>query len=541
MINLNFLLFLFFVLLNTIKFFLFHIKISNGNLSFFLFLFFSTFLFYFLIFSLNSKFFLVLFYIFQFLYLGINFTYFNYFKIHLTLKTFQLLFREGIITFFKGSYPFYPFIFFFLIDFPLLILFLFRINLKTLIKIDKKLKAILILISISYIFLYTKESIYRSKLRERLYDFRGDFRILENFGLLPWQIKGLFEEKKEIELKESKNFLEERGREKLYNLIFIQVESLDSFILNEEYSRKKIMPYLNKILSKSIYYPYVISYHYGGGTSDCEFTIFNSIEPLLNYPAIKILDYHYRNSFVHLLKKNGYKTFAFHGNRGDFWNRDYALKAIGFDEFFDIKKMKLKMEGWGAKDEDVFEFVLDMIKKEKSPFFYYIITMSSHVPFRNVFKYYKNENFEGIEEYVVKNYFTSMAYVDFVLEKYIKEFLKLKDTFLFIYGDHVGIEEAEKYKGSTIKIEDLKIDFVPLIILTPHNDFYKEEKLAGSFLDFAPTALYCSGIPFKYFTDGKNLIKYPVEDDFISPFFKKYKRSFLYDKIQEKYLATKKK
>ncbi len=412
--------------------------------------------------------------------------------------------------------------------------FLYKENLREWIKIKKIYIFTLLIISLTYISIYTKENIYKARLKERMYDFGGDFRVLESFGIFAWQIKGIFEDSKFLDrLEKSKNVLEDLGKGRHYNLIFLQIESLDSFILNKEIKGIKVMPFLSNLSLKSIYYPYTISYHYGGGTSDCEFSIFNSIEPLLNYPAIKILDYPYRNSFVHLLRKNRYKCLAFHGNRGDFWNRDYALKAMGFEEFFDINKMKLKMEGWGAKDGDVFEFAYKKLKIEKVPFFYFIITMSSHIPFANVLKYYKNEKFDFIEDRTLKNYILSMSYVDFVLEKYIPKFMEIPNTYIFVYGDHVGFIEENLYKGSYILLDGLKVEFVPLIIISPEGVSYKEENFVASFLDLAPTALYSSGIPFKYNTEGQNLLNFPIKNGYISLFKKEYNRDFLFNLIKE--------
>ncbi len=526
--------FFIFIILNTLKIFLFYLKIFGFNFSYLVFLLSFSFLIYFALFELKVKIFPIFFYFLQFLYLSINFTYLSYFKIYLTPQTAISLFSEGLITFLKGSFPFYPYILLFLIDLPIFIFLIYKNNLKELIKFNKKIQVLSLSFCIIFLFFYFLINVSKVKERERIYEFTSDKRIVEKFGLTFYQINEIFKKKDYIsKLKISENIIKREKKEKYSNIIFIQVESLDSFIISEKYKEGFVMPFLNGLKENSIYYPYVISYHYGGGTSDCEFTIFNSQEPIFDFPSINLLDYDYKNSFIKVLKKERYILKAFHGNEGYFWNRNYALPAMGFDKFLDIYQMDLKVTGWGAKDEEVFEFVLKEIEKEKVPFFYYIITMSSHVPFTNVLRHYKNEKFNDIENRVLRNYFLSMNYVDNVLEKYLKEFMSIPDTYIFIYGDHVGLQREENFLGSMIELDNLKFEFVPLLIITPDKKIYKEENLAGSFLDLAPTALSTSGIEFSYKSDGQNLIDFPVKDDNISPFEKKYKRSFLYEEIDK--------
>lgn len=521
--------------MNFIKIIFFYSKISKISPFFVFYLFFVSFLIYFIFFVLKSRIIFLIFYFFEFLFLCINFTYFSYFKIYLTFNTFFSLFWQGFLSVLKGAFPFYPETILFLIDLPFLLLLLKGKNFKGIFKENKRIFLVFASIATIFLFFYVFLNLNIIKEKERIYDFRADFRMIEKFGLPVFQIENYLKKERNSErLKLSENFIEKERAKKLKNIIFIQVESLDSFILKEKFQDKEIMAYLNNLKEKSIFYPYVISYHYGGGTSDCEFSIFNSIEPLLDYPSIKIIDYDYRNSFLKILKKENYNIKAFHGNEGSFWNRDYAFPAMGFDEFYDIKKMGLKMKGWGAPDEGVFEFMLKTLREEKKPFFYFIITMSSHMPFTNVLNYYRNEWIERVENRVLRNYYLSMNYVDKVLEKYVEEFVKIPDTYIFIYGDHTGIQEEGGFKGSFIELDGLKVEFVPLIIISPENIKYREENLVASFLDFAPTALSASGVGFKYFTEGQNLLEFPVKNNKISPFGKKYKRNFLFNLLKDK-------
>lgn len=526
-----------FLLLNSLKIIIFHYKLSVLTFSYCIYTFSLICIVYFILFHFKSKILLLIFYIIQFLYLASNYIYFSFFGIYLSPKLVYSLFEEGTITVTRGIFPFGPFLLLFLIDFPIFILILIKKSFEVFSQIKLKYKIIafsfLTLVIISYIE-FVKTGTDEIKRHQELHE---EFGIVEKYGLLLWQLNLFSYEDYYLEsLQKSQRIIEKEGKDLYNNIIFIQIEAMDSFILQFEYNGKKIMPYLNEISKNSIYYPYTMSYHYGGGTSDCEFSIINSVEPLLYYPSIKIFNYSYENSFVKILKKNNYIAKAFHGNYSSFFNRKYAFKAMGYDIFYDIRNMSLHMKGWGAPDGDVFDFALKEIKKEKTPFFYHIITMSSHFPFVNVLNYYDNSDLYHNER-ETRNYFLSMSYVDSVLKKYLEEFLKIPNTYIFIYGDHtLGFYfNSKSYLPSKLFLDFKKYELVPLVIITPNKTSYFEDKLCASFLDIAITVLNSSGVPFKYYTDGENLLEFPIEDKNFSPYGKIYKRSEIYKKIDNEY------
>lgn len=294
------------------------------------------------------------------------------------------------------------------------------------------------------------------------------------------------------------------------NIVAIQVESMDSHIVNRQYRGEFVMPYLQSLTRKGIYYPYVLSYHKSGGTSDAEFSILNSIEPLGNYPSIKIPIYDYPNSFIKQLNAGGYATEAFHGNIGNYYNRDVAFRKMGFDNFFDIDKMKLKESGWGAPDHEVYDFALKYSEGLKKPFFDYIITMSSHMPFENTAGYYKNDRYSDIGDDTVRNYYTAMSYVDQSIRDFADEILnEYPNTCILIWGDHTPGIESDEYKQASYTSDGDYYEFVPFIMLTPDGKAYSESRNAATFLDIAPTILNAAGIGYSYKTDGIDLAAPP--------------------------------
>ncbi|MHB8063742.1 MAG: LTA synthase family protein [Ruminiclostridium sp.] len=291
------------------------------------------------------------------------------------------------------------------------------------------------------------------------------------------------------------------------NFVIIQVESMDANIVKQQYNGSYVMPYLSSLRESSVYYPYTLSYHKGGGTSDAEFSIMNSVESLDSFPAIKLTSYNYPNSVVSKLSKASYSTMAFHGNVGTFYNRDVAFSKMGFKNFYDINSMKYTDEGWGAPDDKVFSFAFDKMASSKKPFLSYVITMTSHGPFESARNYYNNDRYDNIEEELVKNYFNSMNYVDNSIKDFVSKIqAEFANTYIFIYGDHTpNIHEEDFYQASFLN-GDRYFEFVPLFIITPNKQKHLESSVVASFLDISPTILGSSGIPYTIYSDGINLL-----------------------------------
>lgn len=295
------------------------------------------------------------------------------------------------------------------------------------------------------------------------------------------------------------------------NFVIIQVESMDANVINQKHDGKYIAPFLHSLSNNSIFYPYMLSYHMGGGTSDVEFSIINSLQPLTYYPAIKISNYNYPNSMMKQLAQSSYTTLAFHGNVGDFFNRNVAFPKMGFQNFYDINKMNMKNNGWGAPDGEVFDYTFNTLKKTEQPFISYTITMTSHGPFTSAKNYYNNDAYNDVQEENVKNYFNSISYVDQSIEKFVNDIQKnFKNTYIIIWGDHCpGITDATEYKQASYIDGDKYFEFVPLFIITPDHKEYKEKKQVATFLDIAPTILNTSGVKFDIKSDGIDILKTP--------------------------------
>ncbi len=297
-------------------------------------------------------------------------------------------------------------------------------------------------------------------------------------------------------------------KSKKHNVITIQVESLTADILYQKYKNKPIMPFLSGLASNNIYYPYLTAQHKTGASSDAEFSAINGVEAIRGFPACQFTIYDYPNSFIRRFPDR-VNTLVFHANTGSYFNRNFNLPAMGFDNFYDIFGMELNENRWGGSDGDLFSFVTKTLKKEKNPYYYHIITMTSHGPFNLVYSVYSEDRFDDIPVKEEKDYFTSMSYVDTVLAKGIREIREIDpEAYIFIYGDHSIKLKGRYYENrSYLFIDSRKFEFVPLVIVSPDSVRYRETQKAVSILDIAVSVLDASGYGGTIKSFGSSLLE----------------------------------
>ncbi len=465
-----------------------------------------------------------MFYVLQLLFLTINLSYYLFFEGYPHLSQYIHLYKEVIELYSHVGARFEPGLLTVLIDLPLFagVFFLRK-------EISFRNPVIRYSFYLPFLIFLIKFARWDNSKNSNLFyamddRYTGELQAIRKFGIGPVNLVNLFR------LNQNTKYLKilgDRGKliearidttKEIPGFFLIQVESMESFIVNKTHKGKHVTPYLNSLSKTAIYYPYVLSYHKAGSTSDCEFSVINSLEPLDQFPSMKIRNYDFSNSLAKSLVKDSFVVKMFHGNRGEYFNRRIAFKKMGFPAFYDIFDMKLKEICWGAPDHDVFNFSLNSMKSVKDQFFYYVITMSSHDPFTFTKSYYHTTWYDDINETKVQNYFKCMSYVDSTLNSVIQEIKTYKpNTFIMIFGDHTpGIKDGP-FTQASFKESGIYYEFTPLFIITPDNRKYSEEKRVASFLDIAPTVLSVTGNPHGIRSYGENLLE-PQADFMPVPF-----------------------
>ena len=323
------------------------------------------------------------------------------------------------------------------------------------------------------------------------------------------------------QLKEGKHTGIGKGK----NLIVIQVEALQNFVIDLFYDGQEVTPNLNKLIKEkgSLYFDNYYQQLGRGNTSDAEFVTNNSLYPSMEEPTYVQYE---QNTFYGLpwvLRDNGYTAWVFHGYEKDFWNRDKAYVNQGFQRFISQDDYKLvETIGFGITDEEFFKQSMEYLKEldsiDDNPFYAFMITLTSHTPFKMPKKYQHLKIREEHEDTILGDYLQAIHYTDKAIGNFIdklKEEGLYEDTVIALYGDHFAITGYNP-QGVELMSDflDMKYDInemfrVPLIIHVPGTDINETISRIGSQLDFMPTILNIMGYKNeKGIMMGRDLLNY---------------------------------
>lgn len=454
----------------------------------------------------------------QTLYFFVNVTYQDYYNAYLTISAAIAMVGEAAGVAGAGGIPLRPWLVVMsLLDLPgAIVAFKFRKSIAT--SLSSVKRAFRIVYISGAALALCAAGVYRSIDNPFLYTVgRAVYRpnvAVNAYGLLPYQLGSFFQNERGsdslIAAMEPKGPTRTfPGKGSLASIAIIQVESMGSDALQAKVGGQPLMPYLERLAGESIFFPYTLVYHKGGGTSDTEVALISSTETISNYPAGNLpLDY--KNSFVKVLKKSGYSAIAYHGNGAAYFNRSNSIPAMGFDRFESIETMGLPSSGWGVPDSAVFDFIENEARGREGPALLYVITMSSHGPYTNVPRYFVAPfNSEGLSD-IEYRYCTSMRYVDEQLETAIRELRAAGVEYIIIFGDHPDyyVEGRNRsWQRSTVSEGGALMKFTPLFILTPDGATRRETESVASLLDLGPTILAASGAPGSIITYGEDLLE----------------------------------
>ncbi|NFI93648.1 LTA synthase family protein [Clostridium botulinum] len=316
------------------------------------------------------------------------------------------------------------------------------------------------------------------------------------------------EDKKEIEdwLTFNKEKIEDneyKGLLKGKNVIFLQIESLENFVINQKTNGKEITPFLNKLASEGLYFNNFYEQNNAGNSIDCDFMINTSIYPLGN--KITALNYGenvYPNSLPRILQKDGYFTISSHAELPNEFNwTELHKNSFGANELWTINDYIYEESvGYGLSDKSFLSQTADKLKDIKQPFFIQLPTLSNHGPFDLDEKYRQLNLPDEVNDSYLGGYFESVLYTDNQLEMFynkLNESGLLDDTVLVIYGDHTGVH---KYYNEDIQDIDYENNWwdevdhkIPLIIYSKNMEHKIVNKTGGQ-IDILPTICYLLGI-----------------------------------------------
>ena len=296
-----------------------------------------------------------------------------------------------------------------------------------------------------------------------------------------------------------------QGIAKGKNIIILQLESLQEFVINKKINDKEITPNINRFINENIEISNMYMQSYSS-TADSEFSSITSLYPMENGMSYSRYYTNTYDDIFTMFKNNGYTTSYMHGNYGFFWNRENVYKQFGVEhielknQFADTSE---NIMGY-LSDELLYKQAVEKLKQYDNPFITYIVSASSHTSF----------SLEGLEDRskididlgkykdtFFGNYLQAVNYADYAFGVFINELKEANlydDTIILLFGDHNGIDmyneemiDFLKQTDPNITDPEIKLNYIRVAcgMKIPSVDGLTIEKPVSK-LDIKPTLAY---------------------------------------------------
>jgi phosphoglycerol transferase MdoB-like AlkP superfamily enzyme len=311
------------------------------------------------------------------------------------------------------------------------------------------------------------------------------------------------------------------------NLIVIQVESLQDFVVDYRASGEPIMPYLARWTEHALRFTNVTDQTNEGRTSDAEFTTLVSLPPLdQGAVAFRFPSNHYVG-LPAVLAEHGYATLSSVAFQPGFWNRRTLHPSYGFQQsLFDADFAPGDNVGWGLNDRDFLAQMVPRLQNLPRPFAAWLITLSLHHPFDHFPKHLKVMNLGALEDTSFGNYLHAMHLFDGALADFEAALGRaglLDDTMLVVFGDHDAGFSRDLAPGIGLAADETRWelnDRVPFFVRLPSGPQRPTGSVpvAAGQTDLAPTLLALLGIdPARLPYTGRNLLGHPTDRAVLRP------------------------
>ena len=301
------------------------------------------------------------------------------------------------------------------------------------------------------------------------------------------------------------------------NLVMVQVESLQAFVIGLEIGGREVTPFLNRWAEDALWFSNVTDQTGQGRSSDSELATQVSLLPLAGGAAAFRFAANDFTGMAEALGERGYHTLSAVPYEGAFWNRRQTHPAYGYGRNLFVEDFEGgENVGWGLSDRDFLDQAVRELAAAKEPFAAYLLTLSLHHPFDG-FPTHLEELDVGIwDGTAFGSFLHTMHFFDASLAAFVAVLEHeglAENTVIAIWGDHdAGFpwrSEIAAAMGATHDAAGWYLSQeVPLFVKVPGVDSLRGERaVPAGHTDVAPTLLALLGVdPAPYAFVGRNLL-----------------------------------
>jgi len=265
------------------------------------------------------------------------------------------------------------------------------------------------------------------------------------------------------------------------NLVFIIVESLNSWVIGKSYNNRLITPVLDSIMNQAgtVSCINVIPQVKDGNSSDGQLMYNTGLLPLRNGCTAILLG---NNTFKSLANSlNVRMSMEFMAESASVWNHAETTKSYGYTSFVDNLYDDVLVA-----DEAIFNTSIDSMRVMQQPFLAEITTISMHFPFddQNVTRAEWIDNISCIDD-LQREYLQMTHAFDAALGRFIDKMRKYdlyENSVIVIASDH---HHATTHAG----IEAPDSDISPITFIAVNTGYTKKIERTVGQIDIFPTIL----------------------------------------------------
>lgn len=352
-------------------------------------------------------------------------------------------------------------------------------------------------------------------------NFNDSNKSIKVCGLYEYAIRDLyvtFLKTKEVENPEDIAFLDSEfenitlhedneytGIFKGKNVIFLQLEGIDSWLLNQQ-----DMPNLYGMLNNSIIFDNHYSYYNGGGsTFNSELAVNTGlITPISTVRnAYTFSSNTYKYSMPKIFRNLGYTVNAFHMNKGEYYSRRLNYQNWGYENYYGLLDEKEYNDITYELDRELIlnESFYEKLFQQEEPFVHYLITYTPHTPYNTTKgkglylakELYGEEVPELTEEETARLYVAETDNMVGLLLQALEENGLLDDTVIVAYADHYLYTLNDKTILENYKeTENNLINYTPFFVWSNNMEQVVVDKV-NSQIDILPTVLNLFGVKYR--------------------------------------------
>jgi len=304
------------------------------------------------------------------------------------------------------------------------------------------------------------------------------------------------------------------------NLVMIQVESLQAFVVGLRVGGEEVTPFLNEVARRGFAFDSVTDQTEEGRSSDSELATQVSLLPPNRGAAAFLYSDNQYTGLASILGAHGYTTLSAVPFDGSFWNRRATHRSYGFETSLFVDDFEPgESLGWGLSDRAFLTQAASRLAELPQPWCTYLLTLSLHHPFDGFPDHLKVLDIGDWEGEPLGNFLHTMHLFDGALRDFFSALDAgdlLDETVVVLWGDH---DAGFAWRPEIAEVAGVEPDAagwyvsqrVPLIISVPGVDGPEEAlTVPAGHTDVAPTLLALLGIdPAPYAFLGRNLLGAP--------------------------------